>query len=157
MAPGNSHAEGPTPADIINEDLSNYLLIICGSVSAAVIAWKSVDVATKYARTIVGANSDRQHYFARPSPNAASIKKHVLYAPVLSKRHNREIQLSSAINVGTLPTRFQLLFLVAYFITNVIFCVVDIPYAESYSEVAGMVRNRAGIMAVMNMVRFFPV
>lgn len=32
-------------------------------------------------------------------------KKHVLYAPLNNKRHNREIQLSAALNVGTIPSR----------------------------------------------------
>lgn len=139
-------------ADALNEDLSHYLLIICGAVSVAVITWKITDVATKYIRTIVGANSDNQRYFSRPSVHAARAKRHLLYAPVLSKRHNREIQISSALNVGTLPTRFQLLFLMAYFATNVAFCVIDIPYANDYAEVAGLIRNRAGVLSVVNMV-----
>ncbi|KEY64322.1 hypothetical protein S7711_06366 [Stachybotrys chartarum IBT 7711] len=142
-------------ADALNEDLSHYLLIICGAVSVAVIAWKITDVATKYIRTIVGANSDNQRYFSRPSVHAARAKRHLLYAPVLSKRHNREIQISSALNVGTLPTRFQLLFLIAYFATNVTFCVIDIPYANDYAEVAGLVRNRAGVLSVINMMPLF--
>lgn len=135
-----------------NEMLSNYLYIICGAVSVAVIAWKIVDIATKWTRTVVCLNNDRQRYFALPSPNLAMLKRHVLYAPVLRKRHNREIQLSTAINVGTLPTRFQLLFLVAYFTTNVAFCVIEIPFTDSYENVARLVRNRTGVLSVINMV-----
>lgn len=150
---GGSHDEGPSPADFENEALSNYLYIICGAVAAAVILWKVLDTATKYARTVVCLNNDRQRYFAIPSPNLALIKRHILYAPVFSKRHNREIQLSSAINVGTLPTRFQLLFLTAYFATNVAFSVIDIPFAGSYEDAARILRNRTGVLAVVNMVR----
>jgi hypothetical protein len=95
-------------------------------------------------------NNDTQFYFTRPSEKFAAIKKHILYAPVFSKRHNREFQLSTAINVGTLPTRLQLAFLVGYLGTNVIFCVYGIQF--SGTTAAQYLRNRTGILAVVNMV-----
>lgn len=136
-----------------NEMFSDYLYIICGAVSVAVIAWKLLDIATKWMRTVVCLNNDRQRYFALPSPKLAALKKHILYAPVLRKRHNREIQLSTAINVGTLPTRFQLLFLIAYFATNVVFCVIRIDFSGEWTTTAGILRNRTGVLSVINMVR----
>jgi len=138
-----------------NEMLSKYLYIICGSVCVAVIAWKVIDISTKWVRTLVCLNNDYQRYFALPSPNLAWLKRHVLYAPVLRKRHNREIQLSTAINVGTLPTRFQLLFLTAYFATNVAFCVIDISFSDDYTSVTRLLRNRTGVLSVINMVPLF--
>jgi predicted ferric reductase len=165
MSSGSSSGggSGPSPSELaaeeaaaqLNENLTYYLLIISGAVCAAVITWRVTDIAVKYARTIVGANNDNQRYFARPSPNSALAKRHILYAPVLSKRHNREIQLSRALNVGTLPTRFQLLFLAAYFATNVAFCVIDISFSDSFADVASSVRNRSGALAVVNMVPLF--
>lgn len=155
------HAEDPAKAaakaaaSALNEDLSDYLLIAIGAVSVAVILWKVIDIATKYARTVVGLNDDKQRFFALPSPNLALLKRHVLYAPVLSKRHNREIQLSTAINVGTLPTRFQLLFLTAYFATNVAFSVIDIPFAADWETATSGLRNRTGVLSVINMVPLF--
>ncbi|KAF3059220.1 Ferric/cupric reductase transmembrane component 2 [Daldinia childiae] len=71
------------------------------------------------------------------------------------KRHNREFQLSSAINVGTLPTRFQFLFLVGYFATNIAFCVIHIPFAESFADACKQLRNRSGTLAVANMIPLF--
>jgi hypothetical protein len=136
----------------MNHDLWSYLYIVCGAICLAVICWKIIDITTKYIRTIVCLNNDRQRYFAIPSPNLARLKEHVLYAPVFRKRHNREIQLSSAINVGTLPTRFQLLFLIAYFATNVAFCVIEIPFAGDYKTATTTLRNRSGVMATINMV-----
>lgn len=135
-----------------NENLSHYLYLICGAVSVAVIAWRLLWLATKWTRTVVCLDTDRQRYFALPSPKLAAIKKHMLYAPVLRKRHNREIQLSTAINVGTLPTRFQLLFLTAYFATNVAFCVIEISFSDSWENVTRLLRNRTGVLAVINMV-----
>lgn len=145
------HAEG----ELDNTALSTYLFIICGAVVGAVIVWKVAEKVNKLIRQISCLNNDRQRYFAIPSPNLAALKRHLLYAPVMSKRHNREIQLSSAINVGTLPTRFQLLFLTAYFTINVVFCVIDIPYAENVTIAAAALRNRSGVLAVMNMIPLF--
>lgn len=135
-----------------NESLSTYLFVILGAVSVAVIIWKVTDIISKYTRHVACLGNDRQRYFAIPSPNLSFIKRHLLYAPVLSKRHNREIQLSSAINVGTLPTRFQLLFLMAYLATNVAFCVIAIPFAGDYEEATTALRNRSGALATGNMV-----
>lgn len=149
-------ARSSEEASAENQRLSDYLYFICAVVSVLVIAWKIVDVATKWTRHIACLNNDRQLYFAIPSPNFAAIKRHVLYAPILSKRHNREIQLSTAINVGTLPTRFQLLFLTAYFATNVAFCVISIDYSGSWEDVTRALRNRTGALSVVNMVRLMP-
>ena len=143
-------------ASELNLSLSNYLYIVCGAVAGAVIIWKLVDILVRYTRHIVCLNNDRQRYFALPSPWMSWVKTHILYAPVLRKRHNREIQLSSAINVGTLPTRFQLSFLTAYLVTNVVFCVIEIPFQGSYEDVARLVRNRSGVLATINMVRLNP-
>lgn len=136
-----------------NDALASYLYIVCGAVALAVVVWKVCDKAIKTARHLACLNNDKQRYFTIPSPNVSSLKRHVLYAPVLSKRHNREIQLSSAVNIGTLPTRFQLSFLAAYFMTNVIFCVIEIPYAADVATAASQLRNRTGVLATVNMVR----
>ena len=98
-------------------------------------------------------NNDTQRYFVAPSQAFASFKKHLIYAPVFSKRHNREFKLSAAVNVGTLPTRLQLLFLMAYFGTNVVFCVVSITWDGAFATVCQQLMNRTGVLAVVNMVR----
>jgi predicted ferric reductase len=148
-------AEAAAAAAVTNLNLSNYLYIVCGVVCGIIIIWKLTEVLVRYTRHIVCLNNDHQRYFMLPSPWLSWAKQHVLYAPVLRKRHNREIQLSSAINVGTLPSRFQMTFLIAYFATNVAFCVIDIPFQDSYEQVARLVRGRSGILATINMVPLF--
>lgn len=143
---------GPTEHDYGNQALSNYLFIICGSIAVAVIIWKVCEKVNRVVRRVACLGHDRQRYFAIPSPNVSFLKRHVLYAPIFRKRHNREIQLSKAINVGTLPTRFQFLFLLAFFSTNIVFTVIDIPFAGSYKEAAYILRSRTGILATVNMV-----
>jgi hypothetical protein len=136
-----------------NEALSNYLLITCAVVSAALIIWRLGSEMVKRVRTIVSLHNDTQRYFAIPDSRFSFFKRNILYAPIFTKRHNREFQLGSAINVGTLPTRLQLLFLAGYFATNVAFCIIEIPFAGSYETAAKQLRNRTGSLAVVNMVR----
>ena len=53
------------------------------------------------------------------------LKKHLLYAPSCwKKRHNREMQLSKAINMGTLPSRFHTILLLSYVASNIAYTVV---------------------------------
>lgn len=137
---------------MFNTAFQNYLWIICGSLVVAMIAWRVSIESVKYIRQLTCLNNDTQSYFVAPSMRFASFKKHLLYAPVFRKRHNREFQLSSAINVGTLPTRLQALFLLAYLGTNVAFCVVNIDWSLPYVPTTKQVRNRTGVLAVVNMV-----
>jgi len=152
---GPPAAEGFTPADAANKMFSQYLIIILGSLAAALLVWRLSTLFIKYIRTVACLNNDTQRYFAAASPKVSWFKKNVLYAPIFSKRHNREFQLSSAVNVGTLPTRFQLAFLLAYFATNVAFCVVTVDFSLPYAQVAKLIRNRTGVLSVMNMIPLF--
>ncbi|KIX07234.1 uncharacterized protein Z518_01887 [Rhinocladiella mackenziei CBS 650.93] len=49
------------------------------------------------------------------------LKKHIVYAPLFQKRHNREIHMSSAVNYGTLPGRIHFILLFLYGMTNLIY------------------------------------
>ncbi|RYP60239.1 hypothetical protein DL769_008200 [Monosporascus sp. CRB-8-3] len=133
---GEGQASGWTP-HMENAALSNFLLVLCGGLSVLVIIWRLTTL------------------LVQPSPKFSWLKKNLLYAPLFRKRHNREFQLSSAVNVGTLPTRFQFFFLLGYFALNVAFCVINIPFFESYDDVARQVRNRSGTLATVNMIPLF--
>jgi predicted ferric reductase len=139
----------------LNESLASYLLIVCGAVSIAVVAWRAIRHSTSLIRTVVSLGNNTQQYFALASPRLEAFKTHILWAPVMRKRHNREIQLSTAINIGTLPTRLQLLFLIGYLATNVGFCVIHIPFAESFDMAAAQLRSRSGTLCVVNMIALF--
>lgn len=85
----------------------------------------------------------------------ANIKKYVLYAPLGKKRHNREIQLSSALNVGTLPSRFQTILVVLYAASQIAYCVL-LDYNENVkAALIAELRGRSGVLAVLNMVPLF--
>lgn len=139
-------------ADRLNNDFYDYVFIVLSSLILGLAIWRIGIESVKYARTLICLNNERQLYFVKPSAPFASFKKHFLYAPIFRKRHNREIQLSAAVNVGTLPTRFQLLFIVAYLGTNIAYCVVGIDWSQPSTTVLKELRNRTGILAVTNLV-----
>jgi len=154
---GGGHGPGsfqPISYEIEHEFLGNFLLIVCGAVAFIVIVWRVSNVVVRYVRTVTSLGNDTQKYYAAPSWKLSMFKKHVLYAPVSRKRHNREIQMSSAVNMGTLPTRLQLVFIVGYLATNVAFCLRGIALHENFATAASQFRNRTGVLAVVNMVRW---
>ena len=107
-------------------------------------------------RLLVSLGRENQRFFAAPPSTWASfIKKHVMYSPLFRVRHNREFQLSTAVNVGTLPTRFQTFFLIGYLTGNIVFCTFMIDYAMDTTSMLGEVRNRTGVLSVVNMVPLF--
>ncbi|KAK6839607.1 hypothetical protein PG987_005473 [Apiospora arundinis] len=81
-----------------------------------------------------------------------SLKNHLIYAPLWNKRHNREIRLSSAISIGTLPSRLHFILLGLYFVSNFVYMfVLDWKAANKYSFCAEL-RGRSGTLAAVNMV-----
>lgn len=141
--------------DVVNEALSHYLLLVLGVVAVLVGGWRIMTLLNRYVRTVTCLYNDQQRYFSRASPKFAWFQKNILYAPIFRKRHNREFQVSSAVNVGTLPSRLQLAFLFGYLATNVAFCVITIDLSGSLRQVAALVRNRTGYLAVVNMIPLF--
>ncbi|ROV90314.1 hypothetical protein VSDG_08177 [Cytospora chrysosperma] len=132
--------------------LSNYLYYVLAALGGAVIVHKIYFLLVRYVRTVSALNNPTQHYFARESWRDAFFKKSIQYAPIWNKRHNREFALSSAINMGTLPSRLQLIVLAGYLGTNAGFCVMDIGFHGNFENWTDQLRNRTGILAVVNMV-----
>ncbi len=145
----------PLSAELENDRLSKFLLIVCGTVAIAVIVWTLTNLLVRHMRRVVSLNNETQRYFAIPAKQLSFIKRNLVYAPILRRRHNREMQLSAAINMGTLPTRLQLFFLIGYFATNIAFCVMDIPFHGNFDSAASQLRNRTGVLAVVNMIPLF--
>ncbi|KAI4190525.1 MAG: hypothetical protein LQ346_004901, partial [Caloplaca aetnensis] len=100
----------------------------------------------------IASTREQQRYWARDSPLWSRVKKYLLQAPLIRIRHNKEIQLSSAISVGTLPSRWHTLLLGALLVSNVIYCSLldygKMPKAALIAEL----RGRSGHLAVINML-----
>ena len=80
------------------------------------------------------------------------IKRNVTYAPLGNKRHNRDMRISSAVSVGTLPSRFHMVLLTVYFLSNFAYCAALDYSVENRWSVAAQLRGRSGVLALSNMV-----
>ncbi len=152
---GQSGSDELTPADIQNRKILGYLGWVWMSLFAAFLAYQLALILIRHVRTIACLNNDTQRFFTTSSPMYGDLKKHVLDAPLFGKRHNREFRLSSAVNIGTLPTRLQTLLLGGYLGMNVAYCVVSIDWSGEKKTVVSALRNRTGILAVLNMLPLF--
>lgn len=146
-----SHGE-MEPSGPSNEDLSNDFLIATAAFVGSVMVFRIVLYCVQYIRQLASLSGGSQRYFAVPNPTWGSIKRNILYAPLLRKRHNTEFRLSSAINMGTLPTRFQTLFMIAIIAANITLSVYNIPWSSSSQEVLPLLRNRTGTLSTVNLI-----
>ncbi|GKZ88642.1 hypothetical protein AnigIFM59636_009169 [Aspergillus niger] len=125
------------------------LVVFCGRVA---------QISHAYLRQITSLTASRREqtfWSVEVSSLWANVKKHLLYAPLGRKRHNREIQLSSAINVGTLPSRFQVILVVLYLASQVAYCTLLDYNANVKAALVAELRGRSGTLAVLNMVPLF--
>lgn len=84
-----------------------------------------------------------------------SFKQDFMYAPLWNKRHNREIRLSSAMNMGTLPSRMHFVLLFLYTASNIVYMgYVDWSNPNKYSLCAEL-RGRGGMLGAVNMIPLF--
>lgn len=81
-----------------------------------------------------------------------SLKKNIIYAPLWSKRHNREFRLSSAINVGTLPSRLHTVVVILYLASNITYMFFLNWANENRYAFCAELRGRSGTLALVNMV-----
>lgn len=138
-----------------NQQFYAYLEVTYGGMVALVFIYRIVLKVLRYIRQLTSLDNPTQRYFSIPNDTNARIKQHLLYAPVGRRRHNREIKLSAATNFGTLPSRFQALFLVVFLAINIALCVVSIDWDGARKEVLVQIRHRTGVLAVANMLPLF--
>jgi predicted ferric reductase len=81
-----------------------------------------------------------------------AMKKHLIYAPLWNKRHNREFRLSSAINIGTLPSRLHSILLFLYLGSNFAYMFVLNWQQKNRYEFCAELRGRSGTLSLVNMV-----
>jgi predicted ferric reductase len=79
------------------------------------------------------------------------LKEHLLYAPLWRTRHNRQMQLTEAHAIGTLPSRGHMLLLLMFGISNLVFC-ISLPYDKGSYIILAQLRGRAGLLAALNII-----
>ncbi|KAJ5096798.1 hypothetical protein N7456_007519 [Penicillium angulare] len=123
-----------------------------------IFSGRIAQISHAYLRQITSVSSSRrqQTYWSQEQSRWWPwLKKDFLYAPLGRKRHNREIQLSSAVGIGTLPSRFQTIFISLYLASQVVYCLfLDYKVNEKQALIAEL-RGRSGTLAVFNMVPLF--
>lgn len=138
---------------VANKFYHDLLFYFLAAVAVCVLSLRATELCSSWIRHKVTMGVKRQHYFAQNHSNWwPFVKRHILYAPIGSKRHNREIKLSSAVSVGTLPSRFQAVLLSVYFLSNLAFCAALDYTVENKWAIAAQLRGRSGTLAVMNMI-----
>lgn len=98
-------------------------------------------------------NPEQQRYWSRNQTSWwPKLKRHLLYAPLFRKRHNRELQISSAVSIGTLPSRFHFLLLFVYLALNVAYCLALSWNRDLSASVVAELRGRSGELATINLI-----
>lgn len=149
---GAEDAEKEAAESALNDRLARISILCGGAVLAFFLVWNTALRFQAHIRRLTTLTDSAQRYFVSADPYWAWMKKSVIYAPLLRARHNREFQLSSAVSMGTLPSRFQCVLLLGLLAMNVVLCCITIPFERESTEVLGMIRNRSGTMAVVNLM-----
>ncbi|KAF8862252.1 hypothetical protein BDZ45DRAFT_686999 [Acephala macrosclerotiorum] len=152
------YTEGLTGVNLWLNDVTSTALY--GSLALIVILVflaRLSQVITNKDRFLTTPNAQKyqQQYYPRTGSIISWIKKNILVAPLIHKRHNKEIQLSSAINVGTIPSRLQTLFLAFYLLSNLAYCCILDYHAQPTAAVLAELRGRSGHLATHNMLPLF--
>ncbi|KAI0521099.1 ferric reductase like transmembrane component [Xylaria bambusicola] len=124
------------------------LALIVLSVRLLEIGWNKLRHVSAMSRP-----ADQQGYWKSSQWSwMPSLKKNLIYAPLWRKRHNREIRLSSAVSIGTLPSRLHFIILGLYLLSNIVYTFyLDWSQPNGYA-LAAEIRGRSGTLAVVNMV-----
>ncbi|KAF6835490.1 ferric reductase like transmembrane component [Colletotrichum musicola] len=95
---------------------------------------------------------ERQHYWKTAQWKwMPGLKKHLMYAPLWNKRHNKEIKLSN-LGIGTLPSRMHTFILAIYIISNIVYMFFLNWANQNIYSFCAELRGRSGTLSVVNMV-----
>ena len=149
------YTHGLTGVNLPLDDSLTYILwLSIGLLFLVVLCVRFGQMANAQLRHLLNLNasSQQQSYWSEDRTSIwPSLKKQVFYAPLWKKRHNREIQLSRALNVGTLPSRLHTILLLTYLFSNVVYCLV-IDYSQPKAKSIAEFRGRTGHLALVNMI-----
>lgn len=148
-------ADAASAADEKNIDVSYWIGWCWVSLVGSLLVYQIVIHLISYIRQVSCLNNDTQRYFFRPDSWYAATKKYLISAPLFRTRHHREFKLSAALNVGTLPSRLQTIFLVSYIGANAALTVIAIDFTGKEKTIGPILRNRSGTLAVLNMLPLF--
>lgn len=132
----------------------NILIITFCGLLAVTLVYRWLQMGNSYMRHMcaMGRWEDQRYWMYNRSSFWTAVKKNIVYAPLFRKRHNREIQLSKAINVGTLPSRYHTIVILLYLASNAAY-ILALPFADAdRAALWAAIRGRAGILSVLNLI-----
>lgn len=114
--------------------------------------WQLFSAHIRHVHCLHADKSQQAYWTFDKSSWVSWLKREIIYAPLGKKRHNREWQLSSAVNYGTLPGRIHTVLLLLFVWSNFFYCSF-LPYhrVEKAALIAEL-RGRSGVLAVVNMI-----
>jgi len=126
-------------------------IAVCGSLAIYVfLLW-----LVRYIRQVTCLNNDQQRYFNLPNKYYGWAQRYFIDAPLFRTRHHREFRLSSALNVGTLPSRAQMLFLIAYLAMSITILCYNLPWSSPRASILSALTARSGALILANMFPLF--
>ena len=153
ISPYNTGLNGVNqPVNMLFTDLLWWSLGILGVIILVIrigeLAWAKLRLVSAMSQP-----GDRQEFWRLTQWNKMpALKKALIYAPLWKKRHNREIRLSSAANMGTLPSRFHALILFGYLASNAAYMFILDWKNENKYALCAEIRGRSGTLSVVSMV-----
>ncbi|RAK76790.1 ferric reductase family protein [Aspergillus fijiensis CBS 313.89] len=153
------YSRGLSGVDVPRDHLFTQIIYASLTILAFVVfCGRIAQISHAYLRHITSLTASKREqtfWSVEVSPAWTNFKKHMLYAPLGRKRHNRELQLSSAIGVGTVPSRFQTIFVGLYLVSQIAYCVILDYRVNVKAALVAELRGRSGTLAVLNMVPLF--
>jgi predicted ferric reductase len=137
-----------------NYALTNALIISFMGLLLITFFYRCYQAGHSHFRRILtlGKWVDQRYWMLNHSGFWPKMKKHFIYAPLFRQRHNREIQLSQAVAIGTLPSRYHTLLLFLYLASNLAYTLgLNWSATPSYAVVAEL-RGRSGQLAAINLI-----
>lgn len=138
-----------------NRKYRDALFWFLGILAICVLLVRTLEITRAWIRHKVAMGKpEARQIFWRDNQSAwwPWIKRNVTYAPLGNKRHNREMRISTAVSVGTLPSRLHMVLLTVYFISNFAYCAALDYKIENRWAVAAQLRGRSGMLALSNMI-----
>lgn len=153
ITPYNTGLDGVNqPRNLLFKDMLWWTL---GIAALCVLTIRIIEVAWQKIRQVsaMSTRGEKQNYWKITQWSwMPAVKQGLIYAPLWKKRHNREFRLSSAVNMGTLPSRFHALVLAVYLGSNLAYMFVLNWSNMNRFSLCAELRGRSGTLAVVNMV-----
>lgn len=136
-----------------NMEIAGTSLIVMVGVVAAVLMYRIAISSIRGIRRVSSMESEKQIYWRQPTRWYAILKKHIIYAPIVSFNNRSRAGLARFLSAAKLPTRFQSIFVTVLVLANIIYCIVGIEWnMVGTTQMIVHLQYRTGSIAVANLL-----